>query len=83
MFVGLLANLGVGIVSRFLSSLLATSFPIVSRTGPFDSKSEAYLDNVSMTNRKTFPDVPSKFHVSGQKLGSRLSIPPGLGTNAG
>ena len=29
---GFLANLGVGIVSRFRSSLLATSFPVLSRT---------------------------------------------------
>ena len=28
-----LANLGVGIVSRFRSSLLATVFPVLSRTG--------------------------------------------------
>ena len=29
----LLTHFGVGIVSRFLSSLLATSFPVLSRTG--------------------------------------------------
>ena len=33
MVVGLLANLCVGIVSRFRSSLLATGFPVISRTG--------------------------------------------------
>ena len=30
---GFLANLGVGIFSRCRSSLLATSFPVLSRTG--------------------------------------------------
>ena len=46
-----------------------------------------FLEMVSMTNRllhvdcqKAFPDVPSKFHVSGRRLWSRLSIPQGLGT---
>ena len=33
LMVGLLANLGVGIVSRFRSSLLATGFPVLPRTG--------------------------------------------------
>ena len=33
LFDGLLANLGVGIVSRLRSSLLAAGFPVLSRTG--------------------------------------------------
>ena len=67
---GLLANIGVGIVSRFLSSLLATGFPVYLALGfhlqHFNSKSEAFLDKVSMTNRllhvcrqKRFPMHPA------------------------
>ena len=55
----------------------------------FDSNSETYLDKVTVTNRITarglsqnVSQCTSKFHVSSRKLGSRLSIPPRLGTIA-
>ena len=51
---GLLANLGVGIVCLFPSSPLATGFlyflALGFRLWHFDSKSEEFLDMVSITN---------------------------------
>ena len=91
---GVLTNLGVGKVSLFCSSLLATSLPVLGRTG---SASVAFrfqewrislsgVDAQSITAcglSTTFPGVPSKFRVSGRRLWSRLSKPRGLGTIAG
>ena len=92
---GLLANLGVGIASRFLSSPLATGFLCtisywIYSCSTMSPRGRRTFSKASMTNRllhvddqKTFPDVPSKFHVSDCKLWSRLSIPPRLGVIAG
>ena len=57
-------------VSQFRFSLLATCFPVLSRTGSpisgaFFPKGDDAESICARGLSKTFPDVPSRFHVSG------------------
>ena len=67
---GLLANLGVGIVLRFRSSLQATGFAVLSRTEfrllHFDSESEACLTEESIRSTKQIPCFRSQTLVAAQ-----------------